>query len=137
MNRWKETEERPKAAASLRESINSFLAQAQGGDERYSHIDENDKQRVVEKAVTIQQWLEDQTFRQGEKPKNIDPVLTSEAIMKKREELIFFATPIMTKPKPKPVVETPPPPKQEQPKPEDEKSSEKTDVPPPPEMDVD
>jgi len=136
MTRWKEAEDRPKAAAQLRETINSFLAQAQGGDERFSHIDEKDKQSVVEKAVTIQQWLEDQTFRQGEKPKNVDPVLTSEGIMKKREELIYFVTPIMTKPKPKPpVVDTPPPPPPK--KAEEEPVAEKGEVPPPPEMDVD
>ena len=45
--RWKENEERPKAAAALRESLNMYLSMAQGGDEKYSHIEEADKNKVV------------------------------------------------------------------------------------------
>jgi heat shock protein 4 len=45
--RWKESEDRPKAAAALRESLNLYLNQAQSGDEKYSHIDEADKTKVV------------------------------------------------------------------------------------------
>ena len=47
--RWKESEDRPKAAASLRESLNMYLSQAQSGDEKYSHISEDDKTKVVSK----------------------------------------------------------------------------------------
>ena len=47
-------------------------------------------------------------MRQAERPKNVDPVLTCAEIGKKRDEVIYFATPILTKPKPKPpVVPTP------------------------------
>ena len=45
--RWKESEERPKAAAALRESLNLYLSMAQGGEEKYSHIDEAEKTKVV------------------------------------------------------------------------------------------
>jgi heat shock protein 4 len=45
--RWKESEERPKAAAALREEINTYLTMAQSGDDKYSHIDEADKTKVV------------------------------------------------------------------------------------------
>lgn len=45
--RWKESEERPKAAAALRESLNTYLSQAQSGDEKYSHISEADLTKVV------------------------------------------------------------------------------------------
>ena len=45
--RWREGDERPKAASSLRESLNLYLSQAQSGDEKYSHIDEADKTKVV------------------------------------------------------------------------------------------
>ncbi|KAI0044630.1 heat shock protein 70 [Auriscalpium vulgare] len=101
-NRWREFEERPRAAAQLRETVNSYITQATSGDDKLSHIDDKDKQSIVEKGATIQKWLEDQTVRQSERPKNIDPVLTAAEIEKKREELIFFATPILTRPKPKP-----------------------------------
>lgn len=45
--RWKESEERPKAAAQLREAINQWLPMAQGGDENYSHIDQAEKDKLV------------------------------------------------------------------------------------------
>ncbi|KAI9507914.1 heat shock protein [Russula earlei] len=143
--RWREAEERPRAAAQLRETINQYISQATSTEERFAHIDEKDKQSVVEKAVTIQKWLEDQSVRQAERPKNVDPVLTAAEIGKKRDEVIYFATPILTRPKPKPPkvdgaetprsgAETPnPPPKPETPQPE--LRTEETQG--PPEMDVD
>jgi heat shock protein 4 len=45
--RWRENDERPKAASALREALNTYLSQAQGGEEKYSHIDEADKTKVV------------------------------------------------------------------------------------------
>ncbi|KAI0000483.1 heat shock protein [Russula vinacea] len=142
--RWREAEERPRAAAQLRETINQYISQATSTEERFAHIDEKDKQSIVEKAVTIQKWLEDQSVRQAERPKNVDPVLNAAEISKKRDELIYFATPILTRPKPKPPkvdgaetprsgAETPnPPPKGGTPQPE-----MKTEEQGPPEMDVD
>jgi len=100
--RWREAEERPKAAAQLRETINGYISQATSTEERFAHIDEKDKQSIVEKAATIQKWLEDQSVRQAERPKNVDPVLNAAEISKKRDELIYFGTPILTRPKPKP-----------------------------------
>ncbi|KAH9949083.1 heat shock protein 70 [Amylocystis lapponica] len=100
--RYKEAEERLKVVSQLRETLNTYLGQATSGEERFSHIDEKDKQAIVEKCATISKWLEDQIIRQTERPKNVDPVLTSAEVMKKRDEIIYFATPILTKPKPKP-----------------------------------
>lgn len=102
--RYREAEDRQKAISHLRETLNSYMAQATSAEEKFAHIDEKDKQSVVEKVATIQKWLEDQIVRQAERPKNIDPVLTSAEIEKKRDEVIYFATPILTKPKPKPPV---------------------------------
>lgn len=101
-NRFREAEERTKSVSQLRETINHYMTQATSGDDKYSHIDEKDKQTIVEKCATIQKWLEDQIVRQAERPKNVDPVLTSAEIMKKRDEIIYYATPILTRPKPKP-----------------------------------
>ncbi len=102
--RCREVDDRKKAIANLRETLNSYMSQATSSDEKFAHIDEKDKQAVVEKVATIQKWLEDQNVRQTERPKDIDPVLTSAEIEKKRDEVIYFAIPILTKPKPKPVV---------------------------------
>lgn len=102
--RYREHEERQRAITSLRETLNNYMSQATSTEERLAHIDEKDKQAVVEKVATIQKWLDDQIVRQLERPKNVDPILTSEEIGKKRDEVIYFATPILTKPKPKPPV---------------------------------
>lgn len=109
VNRYREAEKRPKDIAQLRQTINEYLAQATSTEEKYAHIDEKDKQGVVEKCATIQKWLDDQIARQAERPKSDDPVLKTADILKRREELIYFAVPILTKPKPKPVKVEPTP----------------------------
>jgi heat shock protein 4 len=116
--RWQEHQELPRTAALLRDAINQYMSQATSGEDRYSHIEPEKLQSVVEKAATIQKWLEDQLARQAEKPKTQPPVVTTEEIKKRREELVYFATPILTKPKPKPAPETTatPPPKEDAPK---------------------
>jgi len=105
--RYKEAEERPKVMSQLRETINAYLSQATSEDERYAHIAAKDKESIVEKCATVQKWLDDTSAKQAERPKNVDPVLLCDDMKKKREEIVYFATPIMTKPKPKPKVETP------------------------------
>jgi heat shock 70kDa protein 4 len=134
--RYREAEARPAAISALRDTINTYMNQAQSGDEKFSHIEEKDKQTVIEKAATVQKWLEDNIVRQSERPKNVDPVLTASEISKKRDEVINVAIPILTKPKPKPKVE----PTTDAPKPEGESKQEppRTEEPKgPSEMDVD
>jgi len=107
--RFHEAEERPKAMAQLRATLNDYASQATSADEKFAHIADSEKQKVVERCATVQKWLDDQAARQAERPKNVDPVLTSAEILKKREEVIYFAIPILTKPKPKPVKVEPTP----------------------------
>lgn len=103
--RFREAEGRAAAASQLRETINTYLSQATSGDEKYSHIDDADKQSVVEKCATVQKWLGDQLAKQAERPKNVNPVVTCAEILKKRDDVIYFVTPILSKPKPKPKVD--------------------------------
>ncbi|KAF8644816.1 hypothetical protein AX16_008273 [Volvariella volvacea WC 439] len=137
--RHKEHEERASAISQLRETLNTYMSQATSSDEKYAHIDEKDKQSVVEKVANVQKWLEDQIARQVERPKNVDPVLTSAEIGKKRDEVIYFSIPILTKPKPKPSVTptpnsgTPPPQQGQQQQTPPQKEEDKG----PSEMDVD
>ncbi|KAH7916594.1 heat shock protein 70 family [Hygrophoropsis aurantiaca] len=144
--RFRESEERVKAIAQLRQSLNEYLSQATSSDDKYAHIDEKDKQNVVEKCATIQKWLDDQIARQAERPKNVDPVLTSADITKKRDEIIYFAVPILTKPKPKPVKVDPTPtgtpngtqtPQSGTQTPDPGARKAEEEIPAPPEMDVD
>ncbi|CDW97895.1 hypothetical protein [Sporisorium scitamineum] len=92
--REKEFQERPKAASALRETINKYMEMAQGGDEQYSHISEDDKQKVIEKCATVAKWLDDGLYKQSELPKNADPKILSADMLKKKDEVIYFAHPI-------------------------------------------
>ena len=49
---------------------------------------------MIEKVATVQKWLGDQTVRQSERSKDVEPVLTSAEIEKRRDELIYYAIPI-------------------------------------------
>ncbi|KAF5373364.1 hypothetical protein D9757_009742 [Collybiopsis confluens] len=136
--RWREHEERPRAIAALRETLNTYMSQATSADDKYSHIDDKDKQNVVEKVAVAQKWLEDMSVKQLEREKWKDPVLTVAEVGKKRDEVIYFATPILSKPKPKPVVvPTPTGSGTQTPKNEPEKEKEKKEEKGPSEMDID
>lgn len=63
----------------------------------------------IEKCATNKQWLEDNLIRQSEKPKNVNPVITTAEIYKRRDDVQFSSAAIMNKPKPKPKTEVPPP----------------------------
>lgn len=58
----------------------------------------------IEKCATTQQWLDDQLYRQNEKPKNVNPIITSAEINKRREDVQYTCAAIMNRPKPKPKV---------------------------------
>jgi heat shock protein 4 len=83
--RCKEVDERKRSTVQLRETINTYMSQATSTDEKYKRTSMR-KQSVVEKVATIQR-LEDQTARQSERAINVDLVLTSAEIEKKRDEL--------------------------------------------------
>ena len=56
------------------------MSQATSTEEKYAHIDEKDKQSVIEKVSTTQKRLENQTVGQSERAKDVSPVLTSAEI---------------------------------------------------------
>ena len=135
-DRYREAETRPKAMSELRSAINTFLEQATSGDEKYSHIDQKDKDSVIEKAAGYQKWVDDNVAKQAERPKNVAPVFTVQEINQKKEDLTYFAQPILSRPKPKPKADpaasgtsTPQPPPSGTQTPNDPKE--------PPEMEVD
>jgi len=83
----------------------------------------------IEKCATTQQWLEDQLARQAEKPKNVNPVITSAEMNKRREDVQFTCAAIMNRPKPKPkVTDSTPASGQQTPNPDQQKKEEKMDV---------
>ncbi|KAG0364092.1 heat shock protein 70 family [Gamsiella multidivaricata] len=109
IHRYREAEARPAAARELHETINNLMAQATSTEERYAHIPVEEKNKIVEKCSKAQTWIENKMERQSMLKKYEEPALTSADIRKQRDDLVYFATPILNKPKPKPVVvETPP-----------------------------
>jgi heat shock 70kDa protein 4 len=115
--RYTEYSELPKAASLLREAINTYMTQTTAyfnGDEKYAHLEKKDVEGVVEKVALQQKWLDDMMVKQAEREKFKEPVVKSSEIKKRREELVYTASPVMNRPKPKPRVETPPPTQQNQ-----------------------
>ncbi|KAK4055022.1 adenyl-nucleotide exchange factor sse1 [Microbotryomycetes sp. JL221] len=119
--RYRETDERPRAAAQLREVIADYLGKAQSGDEAYSHIPEKDLQTVIESCANAEAWLGNKLYSQQEKPLNVKPVITCAEIRAKVDEVRNVCVPIMTRPKPK-VAKT-----EEAPKPTGEEQAPKAD----------
>jgi heat shock 70kDa protein 4 len=101
-SRYRENEERGRVLTELRNTINEYMEKATGTDDKYSHIAAEEKQKIVEFIANTQHWLEGQVARQAERPKHLDPVLKSAEVLKKREDIIMMAVPILSKPKPKP-----------------------------------
>lgn len=93
--RLTENDARPKAASALRETINNFLEQAQGGDEKYSHISDADKQKVIEKCANVAHWLDNALAKQAEMPKNVNAKVTSADMAKQRDDVLFTCTPML------------------------------------------
>lgn len=124
VRRYQENETRPKAASALRETINTFLEQAQSGDEKYSHISDADKQKVIEKCANVAHWLDNGLAKQAEAPKNIDPKITSAEMSKQRDDVLYLANPIMTKAKPRAPPQPQAQPQAETPQPNGEKTKE-------------
>ncbi|KAG0366837.1 adenyl-nucleotide exchange factor sse1 [Mortierella sp. AD032] len=108
IQRYREAEARPTAARELRETINQLMSQATSSEDKYAHIPEAEKNSIVEKCSKAQTWIENKEERQSMMKKYEVPVITSAEIRKQRDDIVYFATPILNKPKPKPVVvETP------------------------------
>ncbi|KAM3586488.1 adenyl-nucleotide exchange factor sse1, variant 2 [Umbelopsis sp. WA50703] len=100
--RYRESEERPRAARYLTQAIDQLTREAMSSDDKYSHIPAHEKQDVVDRADRARRWLDQQIAKQDQVPKHETPVLFSRDIAKEQEALYAFANPILNKPKPAP-----------------------------------
>ncbi|VAH15202.1 unnamed protein product [Triticum turgidum subsp. durum] len=107
--RYKEWTERGPALEQLVYCIRSFREAALSGDQKFDHIDESEKQKVVNECSDAETWLTEKKQQQDALPKHANPVLLVSDIKKKAEALDRFCKPIMTKPRPAPKPQTPPP----------------------------
>ncbi|KAJ1670137.1 adenyl-nucleotide exchange factor sse1, partial [Spiromyces aspiralis] len=67
--RAKEAEKRPEAARQLRQALTQWAELATSKDERYSHIPEEETQKVIERCEKAQQWLDEMLAKQEARPK--------------------------------------------------------------------
>lgn len=107
--RHHEFEHRPIAIASLRSTSEQFLNEARSQDEKYAHIDESEKQKVVTQCTASESWLNEKLAAQESRHTSLDPVLTVAEVNTHRETLVRVCRPILTKPKPAPPKEQPKP----------------------------
>lgn len=87
--RQREQDARPKAERELREAISGFMEKVNAREERYSHLTEDDWNKVVEKCAGADKWIGDASAKQAERPKSAEPAMTSTEILKRRENLLY------------------------------------------------
>ncbi|GJN93471.1 hypothetical protein Rhopal_006528-T1 [Rhodotorula paludigena] len=99
--RFRETDERPKAAAQLRELLNGYQAKL-ANEEDVAHIPEDKRQIVIESVANAESWLSNKLASQAEKMPYEKLSITSADILKRRDEVFNTCQSIITIPKPKP-----------------------------------
>ncbi|KAJ2042097.1 adenyl-nucleotide exchange factor sse1, partial [Coemansia sp. S16] len=100
--RYREDKERPKAARALRDAIAQWADRATSQEERYAHITSEERQRIIDRIEKVQEWLDEKLDKQSQKAKWDAPIIFANEIAKQCEDLGYFATPIMNRPKPEP-----------------------------------
>mmetsp|Transcript_2519 Transcript_2519/g.7533 ORF Transcript_2519/g.7533 Transcript_2519/m.7533 type:complete len:864 (+) Transcript_2519:110-2701(+) len=96
-----EFEERPIFAERLKDLCIKYK-EIIGGDAKYEHITDDEKQTVVKACEETLIWLQKEMSAQNTMPKDSDPKLTTALIDKKKQELTNTCLPIVEKPKPAP-----------------------------------
>ncbi|KAJ1941976.1 adenyl-nucleotide exchange factor sse1, partial [Linderina macrospora] len=101
VERAREDRERPAAARELREIIEHWAERAMSQEERFAHITDEERQRVIDRIEKVQSWLDEKMEKQSLKKKWEAPVVFANEIRTQKQELVYFASPIMSRPKPK------------------------------------
>nr|CAG8434416.1 9395_t:CDS:2 [Entrophospora candida] len=99
-SRYREAEELPNAVKSLRDNIESFMLNSSNNDEKFSHIPDEEKKGIFDRAQKASDWLNEKLEAQSKVPKHEQPIIYSRDILKEREP----------KPEPKPEKTPTPPP---------------------------
>eukprot|EP00211_Chloroparvula_japonica_P005187 CAMPEP_0119128188 /NCGR_PEP_ID=MMETSP1310-20130426/6436_1 /TAXON_ID=464262 /ORGANISM="Genus nov. species nov., Strain RCC2339" /LENGTH=861 /DNA_ID=CAMNT_0007118499 /DNA_START=116 /DNA_END=2701 /DNA_ORIENTATION=- len=109
-----EDSKRPECVSSVQANIDYYVKLADTAEEKYAHIEEEDRAKVRARCQEVQAWLTEKTEAQAKREKYEDPVITVNDLGNKQKELYNYCNPIMSKPKPAP-------------KPEEKKEEEKKD----------
>nr|DAC74176.1 TPA_exp: heat shock protein A4 [Apostichopus japonicus] len=123
VKREQEATERPRAFDELGQALilyRKFLTQYNDGDEKFSHIEKADIEKVERCLKEKEEWRDKKQNAQNQIPLTKDPVVLASQVRTELQNLISTCDPITKKPKPKPKEEPPKeePPKDETPKPE-------------------
>lgn len=105
LKRVREFENRPHAEKMMRDYVNSVVIGIKADEDKYSHIDKAELEKVVKECNKEMDWLNEMIGKQNEKKKWDEVVVTCEEIKSRKEKLFFFSKEILGKPKPAPVVE--------------------------------
>ncbi|GAA5865319.1 hypothetical protein JCM8547_005053 [Rhodosporidiobolus lusitaniae] len=97
--RVREQDDRPRAAAQLRELLQGYNDKINSGE--VAHIPEDKLQTVVEAVANAESWLGNKLASQAEKLPSDKLSITSEQILARKEEVFNLVQPIITIPKPK------------------------------------
>lgn len=111
VRRKTEFDARPAAVADLEARVRFWAcaAAADNKDEKYSHIEAAEREKVRARCAETGAWLTEQRNKQDALPLFKDPVLTVADLQSKRSQLDSFAASIMNKPKPPPPKPAPAP----------------------------
>ncbi|GAB4818888.1 hypothetical protein N2152v2_005934 [Parachlorella kessleri] len=115
--RFAEDAARPAAVAALRAAAQRYLAAARSGEAKYAHIEQAEKDRVVQECEAALRWLDEKEALQKSLRKTDDPVLLSADVAKKQDTVARVCEPILSKP-------PPPAPKKEEPAVEEPKEGD-------------
>jgi len=97
-----EAENRNSAVEQYKSTVAQYINWANSKDEKFSHIPEEERKKVVDEANKSDQWLVNNLIQLDRQPKTSDPIISIQQIHSKRAELEKFANPIVNKPKPAP-----------------------------------
>jgi len=134
VRRKTEFDSRPGAISDLESRLQfwAVTAAASNTDEKYSHIEAAEREKVRAKCTEITTWLNEQRTKQDAAPLYAEPTLTVGMITNRRAELDKFAASIMNKPKPPPPKPEPKPEAKPEEKPADAKPADQANPPPVP-----
>jgi hypothetical protein len=100
--RFHESEERPRAANALHEEISAYLGVVNSTDEKFDHINEEERNVVRQACAIAEKWLKEKLELQADKYPHETPVVKVADIMSKCSSLRKECTPIVKKVKPAP-----------------------------------
>eukprot|EP00698_Gefionella_okellyi_P003496 TRINITY_DN132_c1_g1_i3.p2 TRINITY_DN132_c1_g1~~TRINITY_DN132_c1_g1_i3.p2 ORF type:complete len:529 (+),score=126.88 TRINITY_DN132_c1_g1_i3:164-1588(+) len=102
--RFQEDQGRASAVQSLESCLNINRSLVQSPDEKYSHIESSEREKLNSDIEAAGVWVREQMAKQSAAPKFADPTLTVAEINSKRDQLDAAVKKVMNKPKPAPVV---------------------------------